>query len=469
MNYQLEMNAKLPYWYLNQQTSIEESIDPATRDKLINERLDFLKNPDRKDIEFGLDKYDKEELGKRERMAFTIMKIGACLDPRLSAWLIETEGDVFEKDFRLLKWNDKKAILDDLYPREAGAATWSTVEDLVYDMNEGDLYKKLSIKEESTQQIRSSNTLYATATVKDVRGMNKYIALDFRFASQLIRTRKAILYRGWAITTVSRFIVTIKHRYEETIGKSLTEYADRLENKPNPVMKKIAKEVNEILQKKVEFRRSRLQIDAIELEGTLDENMGILPPCIEDLLVRVNEVGYIGHWERLQLGIFLKKIGMDVETQLHFWYDKAVDNVNMTFDDFINKAGYVIRHIYGLEGGKVNYEMPSCTTIQGKMFCTFRHLGIEHINKRVVSILKRITGDKQDENKKNVAKRIIEASIRGLPNMACAYNLDLITGIKRDKIVHPMIYLKLAGEKSGKIKKELDKNKTGELVEEGEK
>lgn len=465
--------SKFPYWYLNQETKMEDSLSPTVRDKLVLDRINFLLHPDRKDTEYGMDVFEKEELGRKERMAFTIMKIGASLDPRLSAWLIEFEGDLFEKDFRSLKWRQKIPILNDLFPPERGSPTWMTFDELKLALHDPDLDEKLSLKEEEYQTIQSRNTIYGSSQVKDILGHNKLIALDFRHAPEILKNRKAVLHKGWLITKLSRFIVTIKHRFENTINQSLNSYADRLENQPNPVMKKIAQDVNDLLQSKIEFKRSKIELDSVHLEGSLDENMGILPPCLEDLLLRVNEVGYIGHWERLQLGIFLKKIGMDIKTQLEFWYNKAVDNVNMTFDDFLSKAGYVIRHIYGLEGGKVDYEMPACNTIQAKMYCTFRHLGIEHINNRVVKKLKEASGGKSDEYKKLLARRIIDASIKSLPNIACGLHLELMTGEKRDKINHPMAYLRLAGLRSGKItinpvdeEQQKPKNINGEIADE---
>ncbi|MCY3410333.1 MAG: hypothetical protein INQ03_01740 [Candidatus Heimdallarchaeota archaeon] len=441
----MSFNDNLPYWYLNRELNVETNLNESEWIKLIDERMDLLSHKNRKDIELGLDKYDLIDLGKESKQAFTIMKIGVCLDPRLSSWLIETEGDLFELDFRNLKWERKKVILGNLYPNESGKQIWMTLEDLELQTGE-DIHDLLGITEVKTQSIRSRNGLMPAAEVKDILGMNKHICLDFRYAPHLVKTRKAVLYRGWVIAPLNRLVVTIKHRFQETISESLTDYASRLEGTISPTMKRIAQKVNEYMNTKVVFKRSQLDFDNLNLKGSVEENVTILPPCIEDLMISINETGYLGHWERLQFGIFLKKIGMNVDQQLEFWYNKAVDNVNMTYDDFLKRAGYVIRHIYGLEGGMVDYEMPACSTIQNKMYCTFRHRGIEHINSRVVTKLKSIEAG---DEKKAVAKRILEATIRGLPRIACAYHLDLITDAKLERINHPLTYLKIAAEKTG--------------------
>lgn len=459
--------AKLPYWYLFQDIESQPILEEEIWRQLIEERLQLLSDGNRKNIDSFLNTSERKDQGMREIQAFTIMKIGVCLDPRLSSWLVETEGDLFENEFRNLKWAEKMNVLNHLYPETNARPLWMTLDDLSIELEE-DLVKKLSLNVQETQRVYSKNALIPSSDVIDARGMNKFIALDFRYASLLVKSRRLMLYKGWAIAPLTRLVTTIKHHYESKITDDLTDYAHRLEETATGPMKRIAKKVNEDLQERVEFKRTRIEIGNLEIVGDIEDNMSILPPCIEDLLISVQEVGYIGHWERLQLGIFLKKTGMNVDDQLSFWYSKAVDNVNMTFDDFLRKAGYVIRHIYGLEGGHVDYEMPSCSTIQNKMYCTFRHRGLEQVNKRVLTKLKAFSHDAKDgvlAIKKIIAKRVLDANSRGLPSIACGYHLEMMSDVKLEKIHHPLIYLKRAGEKLGRVKEENkqdDENK-GEL------
>ncbi|MHA1355871.1 MAG: hypothetical protein ACTSR1_11935 [Candidatus Heimdallarchaeota archaeon] len=110
----------------------------------------------------------------------------------------------------------------------------------------------------------------------------------------------------------------------------------------------------------------------------------IFPQCMLDLYNEVMSKGHIGHSDRFQLGLFLKKMGMSVDAQLKFWYNNAVDNVGMTYEQFAHgPAGYIIRHMYGLEGGEVDYDAPGCSTIQGEYYCTFNHQSIEEIDKHL--------------------------------------------------------------------------------------
>jgi DNA primase large subunit len=113
----------------------------------------------------------------------------------------------------------------------------------------------------------------------------------------------------------------------------------------------------------------------------ISDNMDHYPPCMHYLLQSFKETGYLKHNYRLQVGTFLKRIGMDVETQLRFWYDSSVDNVGISFEAFKKRAGYQIRHLYGLEGSKTDYEVSSCKKNFTDNFCLFAHVNTNELNK----------------------------------------------------------------------------------------
>lgn len=454
----------LPIWFpynlsdTNQNIVLEESIWKP----LIVDRVNLLSPNGIKEFKKGRYESSDEfaEKAHKEIQSHAILRLGVCMDPRLSAWFIENEGDLFEYRFIRSKWSEKVALLNFLFPPEnSSSPIWLTLDDLEFDLNE-DITKIINIKQETTTRLSTKSALLPSVTVKDFLGMKTVIAIDYRFASFLVKSRSAPIYKGWVIGTLDKMKGVIKHRYQEIVNDKLEEIANRVETAAGGDIKKIVNEINEKLVKLVQIKNdyNLLFGDNMKLEGTFEENVSIYPPCIQDLLNQVNIKGYIPHWERFQLGLFLKRTGMPVDDQLRYWYSKAVDNIGLSYEEFQKKAGYIIRHIYGLEGGKVDYDMPSCSTIQTKMYCTFRHSDIENINQRVQNLLKLdILHDESDTNssdpKKEIGKKIIEASTRGLASMACAYYLELLYDVKLEKMTHPLFYLKVAGEKSGKIKK----------------
>ncbi|KAI9247866.1 Dna Primase, partial [Sporodiniella umbellata] len=87
---------------------------------------------------------------------------------------------------------------------------------------------------------------------------------------------------------------------------------------------------------------------------------------------------HLKHEGRLQLGLFLKGIGLSVEEALVFWR-KAFSS--LTDDKFQKGYAYNVRYNYGLEGRRVNYNPFSCLKIINGVApgtgehhgCPFRH------------------------------------------------------------------------------------------------
>lgn len=110
---------------------------------------------------------------------------------------------------------------------------------------------------------------------------------------------------------------------------------------------------------------------------------------------------HLRHNARIQLGLFLKGIGLSLEDALTFWrtefckkidvdqvhyifirlfYQKSILDVHFFFFQFEKKYAYNIRYNYGKEGKKTNYTPYSCVKIIGSSpgpgdchGCPFRH------------------------------------------------------------------------------------------------
>jgi len=156
------------------------------------------------------------------------------------------------------------------------------------------------------------------------------------------------------------------------------------------------------------------------------------------LLSRLESTGYLAHGERLQLGLFLKRLGMSLDEQLQFWYKFAVDNVGMSWEEFEKKGGYYIKHIYGVVGSKKDYEAPKCETIIAKYFCPFKALSSTQIKDIILSL-------HQNVNEK-VLQKILEKTRLGEPTVACALYLSIVAKrrFRIEKISHPLQFIRLA-------------------------
>lgn len=84
------------------------------------------------------------------------------------------------------------------------------------------------------------------------------------------------------------------------------------------------------------------------------------PPCMKNLWILLRKDKHLKYGGRQQLNLFLKGIGLPVEEAIIFWR-QAFSNISD--DKFRKEYRYAVRHNYGLEGSRVNYQPKSCVTI----------------------------------------------------------------------------------------------------------
>lgn len=104
------------------------------------------------------------------------------------------------------------------------------------------------------------------------------------------------------------------------------------------------------------------------------------PLCMRVMHDNLQYTHHLKHTERLQYGLFLKGIGLNVEEALVFWR-QSFSTVND--DKFAKEYRYNVRYNYGLEGSRKNYKPYSCQQIltgpppgAGQCHgCPYKHFG----------------------------------------------------------------------------------------------
>lgn len=90
------------------------------------------------------------------------------------------------------------------------------------------------------------------------------------------------------------------------------------------------------------------------------------PLCASNLMQNLSKNHHLKFNGRQQLSLFLKGIGMSVDEALKFWSDAFTASGSMSLDKFNKEYRYNFRHIYGLEGNRINYTPWDCRTILTK-------------------------------------------------------------------------------------------------------
>ena len=348
------------------------------------------------------------------------LRIGAAISNRIESWLVESEGDLFEEILNI-----------------------HTVEEQL------NIFRLVA---ESEKWVTEPNEIQNEYDIPNELKKNDYWAIQWSLVPDLISNKKGALINGYLIGPHAIFQKQIKKFFEKKLRKTIGQL-----KKNNNFLAFI--ETNKLISDSVRELEKNLTVafkdsthgyffDGFEFNGeNLSSDFDLYPPCMKFLINDVKEHGYIKHNYRFQLGLFLKKIGMDVNTQLHFWFDLAVDNVGLTFDQFDKRAGYLIRHIYGMEGSRTDYEVPKCKKIMTDYFCPFTH-----INPRDLEVILPTLYDNDVFNNKSNIDKIIQYSINHRATDACSTSFQLLFN-QNKRIFHPLQWTKAGFE--AKTKKQL--------------
>ena len=117
---------------------------------------------------------------------------------------------------------------------------------------------------------------------------------------------------------------------------------------------------------------------------------------------------------------------MSVEDQLRFWYSNSIDNVGMSYEEFVQRVGYQINHIYGKTGGGVDYDPPSCKTCINGYYCYWAHKKLEDISEDIKVKMSKRNSEVVDKAIEEISRLVINQRFQS----ACARYFTLLTGWK---------------------------------------
>lgn len=395
----------------------------------------------RVDILFSLKKENEgderatlHECGEEELLGHFALRLTAALSENriFKNWFLESEGDLFERRFRGSSYKEKvqETILRDLFGEIR--IGWSRV------LGETNMDRETLRKE-----IRS---------VLKREPRSRIIAFPFEKVPEMLKERKGVLVNGWLVTSQRRngyypsnISSAAKKGFQRQLEEKIEEVAETVarQKKDENDLKPLAKKLANYWKKNRKQRSFRSNFEGEELEDRkLYERVDLFPLCMSLLYRDIKVEGYLSHEGRLQLGFFLKELGMSVEEQLQFWYENSVDDAGMSWKEFKNGPGYQVRHIYGLVGGGIDYNAPKCETIINRYFCPFASLPQMELKEELSS-----------EGSSSAKNRIVEKARNGSYQTACGIHLQEKHGTNskrggRLRIYHPLQYVKESYNKS---------------------
>jgi len=343
------------------------------------------------------------------------LRIAASTSPKLESYLCETEGDLFEQFFSDLPHPAQLSLAQELFGSErlvVQADILSNELDLP-----GDLF------------------------------LSSFWGVHWSVVPWQVGSKRGFLHKGYLFGSPRLFFSTLKKTFEKKLRKKIFELKENEQFQDqfvfNVPFQQALKELDKDILSSLPGSDFVYDMDINMGLGKgvkLNKNFDFYPPCMKYLLESFKETGYLKHNYRFQIGLYLKRIGMDVETQLRFWYDSAVDNVGLTYETFKKRAGYIIRHIYGIEGSRIDYHVPKCKKLMTDYFCLFTHVNPKELKKSLPLMYQpsKIISPFQDTEE---FEEVVNLAVNHRSAQACSKMFELLYK-KKLKIYHPLVWTK---------------------------
>ena len=423
------MSIEIPDWYVLKDPG-DITVDSESWNRYASTRLQRFIDEDMWSISKPSWMEDDEwyQTKVEEMGGHLLLRLAVSKDPRLTSWLVEVEGDLFE--FRFVSspsLEQKIRVLKELY----GAENVKTIQEIDSEYNIN-LYREFNLSDVPHRSRSSTRSKFGS----HVRDLDRRIAVFFHKIPSVVSAKKVLLYKGWGIVRLADIRLAVKREFEKQLkdvierSKAIVESNKSLDETIKPIRDKIT----EIA------RHTKLTGDISNLGLGEGEDIfakpELFPPCILELIGILKSKGHLSHVENWQLGTFLKKAGMSIEDQQRFWYNNSIDNLNISYDEFLRRIGYQIKHIYGEVGGGIDYSPPSCKTCINGYFCYWAHKKLEDISEDIKVRMKDRKQEVVEQAIEDISKLIINQRFQA----ACGRYFTLLTGWQKRSIPHMLSY-----------------------------
>jgi len=288
-----------------------------------------------------------EERRRRDLVSHFVLRLAYCRTEELRRWLLTQECALFKYRFSKLGPTDKVAFL-----AYAGLEYKPTSP-----------HEFAAVKDAILTVLQVTNGKNAKDLIQE--GAASFYAVPFQHVPDLVRGRRVYLRGGMAFlhrealtslvvgayrTSLSRALAVTQRKWAATFA---SEEAERVA----PIVESLS---TRYLGQDYGGARSDggAGVSLQELDAAAAQSF---PLCMRNLYGHLKDAHHLRHQGRMQLGLFLKGLGLNLEDALQFWRTEFCRKI--PGDQFEKQYAYGIRHNYGREGKRADYTPFSCMKV----------------------------------------------------------------------------------------------------------
>ncbi|OQS07199.1 DNA primase [Thraustotheca clavata] len=305
---------------------------------------------------------------EKDEISHFILRMAFCHSEELRRWFLTQESSLFKHRLDQASRDEKMNFMKK--------------NRLVYDQVDTEEFAELK------QQLTAVHLANKTSVKEALNMPDVYVKVPFTEAIDLIGQRKVFLKCGVAYVPFDHLVTILFARFRSTLSKQLAiafrkfnGSAAARDDRLLPVLKNLAKhhigpDYGTVPQ------ASGNAITPEMIDGLAATAM---PLCMKTLHNAMKTQSHLKHGGRMQYGLFLKGIGLQMDDAITFWRNVFCKKMNV--DEFNKKYAYNIRHNYGKEGKRKDYTPFNCVKIitgdppkAGEYHgCPFRHFDEHHL------------------------------------------------------------------------------------------
>ncbi|OWM76226.1 hypothetical protein CDL15_Pgr009872 [Punica granatum] len=293
-----------------------------------------------------------------------VLRLVYCRTEDLRKWFLSMETALFRYRFLLLTSNDhRRAVMAEFN------LPYKAVSNAEYE----------GVKDKLGQVARSIGQPPPTAN--DI-----FYKVPFEEVPELVANRKVYIHKGYAYVAMNQVVSLVVTQFRSHLSKALiltnrkwtSTIREQEKDRLTPIVEALS---TSYLGPDYSQPRESAEISIKDLDQIAKSSF---PLCMRHLFEKLREDHHLKHGGRMQLGLFLKGVGLKLDDALAFW--RAEFSQKVGAERFEKEYAYGIRHNYGKEGKRTDYTPFSCQKIISSTpgvgdnhGCPFRHFSEENL------------------------------------------------------------------------------------------
>ncbi|XP_073012887.1 probable DNA primase large subunit [Typha latifolia] len=305
---------------------------------------------------------DPDEVLNKDIISHFVLRLVYCRTEELRKWFLSMETTLFRYRFRLESTESQRRLMTEFQlPYKAlSHAEFETVKD------------KLGQVARSIGQPPNADTVF--------------FKVPFEEVAELVASRRVYILKGYAYVPMNQVVSLVVTQFRCKISKALvltnrkwtSTIRDQEKDRLTPIVEALS---NSYLGPDYSESKIVAEISLKDIDQLANKSF---PLCMHHLFEKLREDHHLKHGGRMQLGLFLKGVGLKLDDALAFW--KAEFSKKVGAERFDKEYAYSIRHNYGKEGKRTDYTPYSCQKIISSTpsvgdhhGCPYRHFSEENL------------------------------------------------------------------------------------------